>query len=77
MSELLEVREVSMAINYGVDRVRFPSPVPVGSPLQAEGEVVSVDEVAGGVQSRIRLTVGIPGAPKPACVADVLIRHYA
>ncbi|MFL5843485.1 MAG: MaoC family dehydratase [Solirubrobacteraceae bacterium] len=77
MAELLEVRGVSMAINYGVDRVRFPSPVPVGSALQAEGEVLAVDDVAGGVQSRIRITVGIADAPKPSCVAEVLVRHYA
>jgi hypothetical protein len=43
----------------------------------AEGEIVSVDDVVGGVQSKIRLTIGIAGAPKPACVADVLVRHYA
>jgi acyl dehydratase len=77
MSELLDVRDVSMAVNYGVDRVRFPSPVPVGSELVATGEVVSVDDVPGGVQSKIRLTLAIPGAPKPACVAEVLVRHYA
>ncbi|MCW2992085.1 MAG: Enoyl-CoA hydratase, partial [Solirubrobacterales bacterium] len=77
MAELLEVRDVSMAINYGVDRVRFPSPVPVGSSLRAEGEVLSVEDVAGGVQSRIKIVVGIPDAPKPACVAEVVVRHYA
>jgi acyl dehydratase len=77
LQQLLEVRDVSMAINYGSDRVRFPSPVLVDSELIAEGEVISVDDVPGGVQSKVRLTIAIPGAPKPACVADVLVRHYA
>jgi acyl dehydratase len=77
LMEMLEVTDVSMAVNYGVDRVRFPSPVPVGSALVGEGRVVSVDDVAGGVQTKIELTASIPGAAKPACVAEILVRHYA
>jgi acyl dehydratase len=77
LMEMLEVTDVSMAVNYGVDRVRFPSPVPVGSELVGEGRVVSVDDVAGGVQTKIELTASIPGAAKPACVAEILVRHYA
>ena len=77
LEELLDVRDVSMAVNYGTDRVRFPSPVPVDAELVAAGEVISAQEVDGAVQSKIRITIGIPEATKPACVADVLIRHYA
>jgi acyl dehydratase len=77
MEQLLQVRGASMAVNYGLERVRFPSPVPVGSVLCARAEVLSVGDVAGGLQLVNRITVEIPGAPKPACVADSVVRFYA
>lgn len=76
MQELLEVRDVSMAINYGLDRVRFPSPVPVGSRIYADAEALELTEVPGGVQSKFRLTITQQGSDKPACVADVIFRYY-
>lgn len=77
MLELLELRDIAMAVNYGLDRVRFPSPVPVGSSIYAEGEVLEVTDIPGGVQCRFRLTLARPGADKPACVADVVFRYYS
>ncbi|MDW5593761.1 MaoC family dehydratase [Conexibacter stalactiti] len=74
---LLRVEGTSMSVNYGLERVRFPSPVPVGASVQARARIVSVSDVAGGVQALIRVTVEIPGAPKPACVADTVVRFYA
>ncbi|MCE7012145.1 MaoC family dehydratase [Kibdelosporangium philippinense] len=77
-SELLVIEGVGMGINYGLDRVRFPAPVPVGSKIRLTGIVVSVDEVQGdGVQMVRDLTVEIDGSEKPACVARWVSRHYA
>jgi acyl dehydratase len=76
--ELLDVGGVRMSVNYGLDKVRFPSPVPVGSKIRLAGTVVSVDEVAGdGVQIRLDGTVEVDGSDKPACVAQAIYRHYA
>ncbi len=75
-AEVVEVRGVKMGINYGSDRVRFPSPVKVGSRIRGGGEFVDVSDVAGGVQATFRLTVEIEGGSKPACVADLLTRYY-
>jgi acyl dehydratase len=67
-----------MGINYGLDKVRFPSPVPVGARIRLAARVAGVDEVAnGGVQLALDFTVEIDGAAKPACVARVIYRQYA
>jgi len=65
-----------MAINYGLNRVRFPAPVPVGSRLRASFEVVGVDELDGGAQVTMRATVEREGGEKPVCVAEVVFRYY-
>src|SRR5579875_2672932 len=54
--EIVVVKGITMGVNYGLDKVRFPSPVPVGSALRAGGELLSVDDVAGGVQVKMPLT---------------------
>jgi acyl dehydratase len=74
LPQLLEVRGASMGINVGLDKVRFPSPVPTGSNLRGRGEIIAVDEAKGGVQVTVRVTVEIEGGAKPACVADTVSR---
>ena len=59
-----------MGINYGLDKVRFPHPVPVGSRVRAHSEIVSVEEVAQGVRVKLLVTVEIDGVDKPAAVAE-------
>ena len=59
-----------MGINYGLDKVRFPHPVPVGSRVRAHSEIVSVEEVAQGVRVKLLITVEIDGVDKPAAVAE-------
>jgi acyl dehydratase len=76
MFELLRVEGVSMGINYGLDRVRFPAPVPVGSRIRAGAELAEVKEIPGGLQSKLVITFEVEGSDKPACVAEVLVRHY-
>ncbi len=69
-------REGRMGINYGLNRVRFPSPVPVDSRLRASFEVQSVDEIEGGAQVTMSATVEREGGDKPVCVAEVVFRYY-
>ncbi|MFJ3673520.1 MaoC family dehydratase [Streptomyces sp. NPDC090106] len=77
-NELLAIEGTSMSINYGLDKVRFPSPVHVGSRIRLHGAVESVEEVRGnGVEMRIAFTVEVEGTDKPACVAQAVYRHYA
>ena len=76
MAEVFEVTEIGVGINYGLDRLRFPAPVPVGSRVRVSGEVLAVTEVAGGYQISPRVTFEIDGGSKPACVADMVLRYY-
>lgn len=74
LPQLISVQNVSMGVNYGADRVRFPAPVPAGSRVRGSGEILACTDVPGGVQSIIRVTVEIEGSTKPACVVDKLSR---
>jgi acyl dehydratase len=74
--QLLRVTDAAMGVNYGLDRVRFPAPVPVGAEWRGAGEIVEVTEIPGGLQVKLRLTREVRGAEKPAVVADSLIRVY-
>lgn len=76
MPNIIGVDQMSMGINYGVNKVRFPSPVPVGSRLRMVGALSEVTEVAGGAQAVVTVTVEIEGSDKPACVADTIGRYY-
>jgi acyl dehydratase len=73
--EIVQVRGFSMGVNYGTGKVRFPSPVPVGSKLRAGAELADVTDVDGGVQLVMKLTFEVEGAPKPACVAEAIYRY--
>ena len=76
-AELLEIKGVAMGVNYGLEKVRFPNPVRVGSKIRLAATVVEVTEVAGnGVQTVLDFTVEIDGETKPACVARPVYRHY-
>ncbi len=75
-SELLRVERVSMAINYGLNRVRFPAPVRVGSRIRATGRLAEVEAIAGGVQVVADLTIECDSAEKPACVVQAIFRFY-
>ena len=75
--QVVRVEGITMAVNYGCDKVRFPSPVPVGSKLRVGAELVDVADVPGGVQVKMRLTFEVEGAEKPACVSENLSRYFA
>ena len=73
-SETFRVDNAKMGINYGLNKVRFPSPVPVGARVRATTELISATEIEGGLQLAVKATVEIEGADKPACVAEFLSR---
>ncbi|CAM3887588.1 MaoC family dehydratase [Kibdelosporangium persicum] len=75
---LLTIEGVRMSVNYGLDKVRFPAPVPVGGKIRLAGKVAAAEDVPGpGVQMTMDFTVEIDGSDKPACVARAVYRHYA
>jgi acyl dehydratase len=78
LPQIVDVRGISMGVNYGADRVRFPAPVPVGSRVRGAAELLEVERTKdGGVQARIRVTVEIEGSDRPGCVIDTISRYYA
>jgi acyl dehydratase len=74
--EVLPRGDGRMSINYGLNRVRFPAPVPVGSRVRASFDVVSIDPVDGGRQVTMTATVEREGGDKPVCVAEIVFRYY-
>lgn len=76
LPEIVNYENLRMGINYGCEKVRFPSPVPVGSKLRGRGELVKAEGIEGGVQATIRITVEIDGSERPACVVDTVSRYY-
>ncbi|MGW1744719.1 MaoC family dehydratase [Streptomyces sp. NPDC002092] len=76
-TELLDVQGVTTKVNYGLNKVRFPSPVKAGSRIRLVGKLAEVEEVPGGVQITVDGTIEIEGGTKPAAVLQSLSRFYA
>jgi acyl dehydratase len=74
--ELLEVTDAT-GVNYGMDRLRFPAPLPVGAEFRGTGEVKEVSEIKGGLQATVLLAVEVRDSERPALIADCLFRYYA
>ncbi|MDQ2981519.1 MAG: MaoC family dehydratase [Actinomycetota bacterium] len=74
LDDLLHVEDASRTINYGLERVRFPAPVPVGSRVRLGAELSSLEQVSGGVQAALALTFELEGSAKPGCVGTLLLR---
>jgi acyl dehydratase len=77
LPELLQVPAASAGVNYGTGKVRFPSPVRVGSRVRGAAVITAVEEITGGVQTTITITVEVEGQDKPACVIESLSRWIA
>jgi acyl dehydratase len=76
LPQIVEVHGISMGVNYGSNKLRFPAPVPVGSRIRGSAELVEAEEVKGGaVQAVIRVTVEVEGSERPACVVDTISRY--
>ena len=77
MAEYFEVTDVGTAVNYGLDKLRFPAPVPVGSRIRTSSVISNVTDIKGGVQVHVQTTFEVEGGTKPAVVAQMLLRYYA
>ena len=75
IAQVLEIRELTAALNYGLNKVRFPAPVRVGSQVRAAVTVASAQQKTSGVESVFTLTFEIDGEERPACVADVIVLY--
>jgi acyl dehydratase len=75
--QLMRVTDAATNINYGLDRVRFPAPLPVGALWRGGAELVEVNEIPGGLQTKVTATIEVQDSEKPALVAECLFRHYA
>lgn len=76
LPEIIDVRGISMGVNYGSDRLRFPAPVPVGARIRGSAKLIKVEDVKGNaVQSTVRVTVEIEGSDRPACIIDTISRY--
>jgi acyl dehydratase len=73
--QVIRVEGIRLGVNYGSEKIRFPSPVPVGAKLRVGVELVAVNDIPGGVQVVMRLTFECEGADKPACVAENVYRY--
>jgi acyl dehydratase len=76
MDEIFEVTGMSAGVNYGLDKLRFPAPVPVDGRIRIHGEVTDVKEIVGGYQVHTDVTWEVEGSNKPACVAHQVLRYY-
>ncbi len=76
LPQIFNVSGISMGVNYGAEKIRFPSPVPVGSKLRLGATLDAVDDIAGGAQVTATAVFEVEGAPKPSCVAQVVYRYY-
>ena len=72
-AQIYRIDGLSMGINYGCNKVRFPAPVPVGSRVRAGAELVEMSSTAQGAQAVVRTTIEVEGGEKPACVADTVV----
>jgi acyl dehydratase len=73
---LLRVTDAAFGVNYGLDKVRFPAPLKVGSRYRGGAEIAEVGDVPGGLQIKLLVTIEAQGSEKPVCVAEQLVRVY-
>ena len=75
-SQTYAITDAKMGVNYGLNKVRFPAPVPVGSKVRASVTLKNVEEVAGGLQLTQLVTIEREGGDKPVCIAEWVVRQY-
>ena len=76
LASVIKVDGVAMGVNYGTNKVRFTSPVPVGAQIRAGATLAAVEPINGGAQVALDVVVDVKDAPKPSCVAQVVYRYY-
>jgi acyl dehydratase len=75
--EVMKLEGFAFAVNYGLNKVRFPAPVPVGSKVRMSAKLAGLEDIPGGAQMTLELTFEREGGEKPVCVAETLARVYA
>ena len=76
-TEMIEVRGITMGVNYGLNRVRFPAPLPAGAKIRLGATLAALTEVPGGVEALVDAVIESDAGTKPVCVAQVVYRYYA
>lgn len=76
MSQIWKVSGVKMGVNYGLNKLRFPAPVPVGKKIRAHATLANVEDVRGGLQITVDITIEVEDGKKPACAIEALFRYY-
>lgn len=76
LPRMIDVRGFAHAVNVGCNRIRFIAPVRSGSRIRGIGEILSVEEKKGGIESVLRMTIEVEGEDKPACIVDTISRYY-
>src|SRR4051794_22879227 len=74
--QVFTVTDTAMGVNYGLNKVRFPAPVPVGSKVRLTATLTGVEEVSGGLQGTFRAVIEREGSDKPVCIAEPIYRYY-
>ena len=74
--EMLDLKGFAMAINYGLNKVRFPAPLKEGKRYRLKADMLSVEDIQNGIETVFKMTTEIEGEPKPAMVAEVVFRYY-
>lgn len=77
MADIMDIKEKKMAVNYGLNKLRFTSPVPIPSNVRVRATLEAFEEIQGGVQGTFNLIFEVEGKEKPACVAEAIYRYYA
>lgn len=77
VTQQLTVTDAATSVNYGLDKVRFPAPLPVGAQWRGLAEITDVSEIKGGVQANVTASVEVQGSERPAVVAEMIVRFYA
>jgi acyl dehydratase len=77
LAQVLAVQGVRMGVNYGMNKMRLPAPVPVGSRVRVRATLAGYEPIAGGAQATLGLTFEVENQAKPSCVAEVIYRYYA
>lgn len=76
LPELIEVKQFTMGLNYGADRVRYPNVVKAGQKIRGRGKIIKVEQKSAGVHAVIRVTIEVENEERPACIVDTISRFY-
>lgn len=77
LANIMDVKEKKMGVNYGLNKLRFPAPVPIPSKVRMRAVLAGIEDIKGGIQATFKLSFEVEGKEKPACVAEAIYHYYA